>query len=137
MERTSRTSSASPFSLRSTTTTLLGSKRRMALMKLEPMLPAPPMTQTFLPLISWVRVSLFASISGANILTGRNVTLSAMNLSILNILSCFLFLFSHYSVHIDSAETTAIVYFLAPCYSIQDELREKKISGEHQRTRDD
>jgi len=46
------TSSASPFSLRSTTTTLLGSKRSTALMKLEPMEPAPPMTQTFLPLIS-------------------------------------------------------------------------------------
>ncbi len=40
--------------------------------------------QTFLPFISLVRVSLFASISGTNILTGRNVTLSAMNLSKLN-----------------------------------------------------
>jgi hypothetical protein len=41
--------------------------------------------QTFMPFISLARVSLFASISGTNILTGRNVTLSAMNLSKLNI----------------------------------------------------
>ena len=59
-------------------------------MKLEPIDPAPPMTQTFLPLISWDSFSLFASISGANILTGRKVTLSEMNLSKLNI---YLFVF--------------------------------------------
>ena len=40
--------------------------------------------QTFLPFISLVRASLFASMSGTNILTGRNVTLSAINLSKLN-----------------------------------------------------
>ena len=41
--------------------------------------------QTFLPLISAVNFSLFASISSANILTGLKVTLSAMNLFKLNI----------------------------------------------------
>lgn len=81
----SRTSSARPFSLRSATTALLGSKRSTALMKLEPMLPAPPMTQTFLPLISWVSFCLFASMSGANMLTGRKVTLEEMYLERLNI----------------------------------------------------
>lgn len=34
----------------------------------------------------WPRGSAFASISGTNILTGRNVTLSAMNLFKLNII---------------------------------------------------
>lgn len=52
---------------------------------LRPMEPALPITHTFFPLISSVSFSLFASISAANILTGRNVMLSEMNLSSLNI----------------------------------------------------
>lgn len=63
----------------------------------------PLTTHTFLPLISRVSVSLFASISAANILTGRNVTLSAMNLSKLNIY-CYFFLslLSRFRLHIKS-----------------------------------
>lgn len=85
MERTSLTNSARPFSFRSMTTTLLGLKQRTALIKEEPIDPAPPITQTDLPLISLDNWSLFASISLANRLTGLNVTLSAINLLKLNI----------------------------------------------------
>ena len=55
-------------------------------MKLEPMEPAPPITHTFLPFISRVKVSLLASISALNMLSGLNVTESLMNLSRLNML---------------------------------------------------
>ena len=68
----------------STKTTDASSKHNTALIKQEQMEPAPPITQTFLPLISSASFSLFASISGTNMLTGRRGTLSEINLSKLN-----------------------------------------------------
>ena len=57
--------------------------------------PAPPMTQTVFPLISCVNFSLFASISGTNMLTRRLVTLSDMNFSKLNIVLSKLLVFNN------------------------------------------
>ena len=67
--------------------TFFGSNRKTALMKEDPIEPAPPMTQTDLPLISSESLVLLASMSSANMLTGREVTLSEMNLSRLNMIN--------------------------------------------------
>ncbi|GFI39927.1 hypothetical protein IMSAGC016_01710 [Muribaculaceae bacterium] len=81
VERRSRVSSASPFSLRSTTTSFDGLKGSNALIKEEPIEPAPPITSTLFPHISRESTSRLASISSINIERGRSVTHSAINLS--------------------------------------------------------
>ena len=52
VERKSRVNSTSPFSFRSITINLDGLKGSIALIKEEPIEPAPPITQTLLSSIS-------------------------------------------------------------------------------------
>ncbi len=66
-KRRSRVSSANPFSFRSITISLEGLNGKTALMKEEPMEPAPPMTHTlFIPYFCFLkRFFISSSISAA------------------------------------------------------------------------
>ena len=64
---------------------------KSALIKLDPILPAPPITRTFIPFISRVNTSAFASILPLNILSGLDVTESLINLSRLDLLFYFFY----------------------------------------------